>query len=235
MHAWAVQTFNSVAFAGLLFLLASGFTLIFGLMKIPNMAHGACFMLGAYIGSAINQGCTVRRSPPWASRRLLGDHQASLAADQAVHSGRTVGSPSSPTRVPVTAATLGPGPHMGPGPQIHPARLSRIALLVCAVVAAVAVAARRPTRPAQCQAKVNSQDRAGDEIQVWRLVRVPRLRWSAWARPDADHLDLPGPISALPLAFARDPRRYRQPGGRSSTAVIGLSTFGGPGSPPSPT
>ena len=44
MHAWAVQTFNSVAFVGLLFLLASGFTLIFGLMKIPNMAHGACFM-----------------------------------------------------------------------------------------------------------------------------------------------------------------------------------------------
>ena len=55
MHAWAVQTFNSIAFAGLLFLLASGFTLIFGLMKIPNMAHGACFMLGAYVGYSVIQ------------------------------------------------------------------------------------------------------------------------------------------------------------------------------------
>jgi branched-chain amino acid transport system permease protein len=53
MHAWAVQTFNSIAFAGLLFLLASGFTLIFGLMKIPNMAHGACFMLGGYVGYSV--------------------------------------------------------------------------------------------------------------------------------------------------------------------------------------
>jgi branched-chain amino acid transport system permease protein len=39
-----------VAFGGLLFLLSSGFSLIFGLMRIPNLAHGAFFMLGAYFG-----------------------------------------------------------------------------------------------------------------------------------------------------------------------------------------
>ena len=40
----------SLAFGGLLFLLSSGFSLIFGLMRIPNLAHGAFFMLGAYFG-----------------------------------------------------------------------------------------------------------------------------------------------------------------------------------------
>jgi branched-chain amino acid transport system permease protein len=39
-----------LAFGGLLFLLSSGFSLIFGLMRIPNLAHGAFFMLGAYFG-----------------------------------------------------------------------------------------------------------------------------------------------------------------------------------------
>lgn len=47
---WIIQTLNSVAFGGLLFLLSSGFSLIFGLMRIPNLAHGAFFMLGAYFG-----------------------------------------------------------------------------------------------------------------------------------------------------------------------------------------
>lgn len=35
---------------GLLFLLSAGFSLIFGLMRIPNLTHGALFMLGAYFG-----------------------------------------------------------------------------------------------------------------------------------------------------------------------------------------
>ena len=51
MQFWLIQTLNSVAFGGLLFLLSSGFSLIFGLMRIPNLAHGAVFMLGAYFGA----------------------------------------------------------------------------------------------------------------------------------------------------------------------------------------
>ncbi len=48
---------NSVAMGGLLFLLSSGFSLIFGLMRIPNLMHGSFFMLGAYIGfSMIGKG-----------------------------------------------------------------------------------------------------------------------------------------------------------------------------------
>ena len=53
MQFWAIQTLNSIALGGLLFLLASGFSLIFGLMRIPNLAHGGLFMLGAYLGATL--------------------------------------------------------------------------------------------------------------------------------------------------------------------------------------
>ena len=53
MQFWLIQTLNSVAFGGLLFLLASGFSLIFGLLRVPNLAHGALFMLGAYGGATL--------------------------------------------------------------------------------------------------------------------------------------------------------------------------------------
>jgi branched-chain amino acid transport system permease protein len=44
------QTLNAISLAGLLFFLASGFTLIFGLMRIVNLSHGAFFLLAGYIG-----------------------------------------------------------------------------------------------------------------------------------------------------------------------------------------
>ncbi|MBM4276361.1 MAG: branched-chain amino acid ABC transporter permease [Deltaproteobacteria bacterium] len=48
-----VQTLNGLSFAALLFLLASGLSLIYGVMKIVNIAHGSYFMLGAYIGLSV--------------------------------------------------------------------------------------------------------------------------------------------------------------------------------------
>ena len=53
MQFWLIQALNSVALGGLLFLLASGFSLIFGLLRIPNLAHGGLFMLGAYLGATL--------------------------------------------------------------------------------------------------------------------------------------------------------------------------------------
>jgi branched-chain amino acid transport system permease protein len=50
---WIIQTLNSLALGGLLFLLAAGFSLIFGLMRIANLTHGSLFMLGAYLGVTI--------------------------------------------------------------------------------------------------------------------------------------------------------------------------------------
>src|SRR5437867_162884 len=46
----AILAINSLALGGLLFLLSAGFSLIFGLMRIPNLMHGSFFMLGAYFG-----------------------------------------------------------------------------------------------------------------------------------------------------------------------------------------
>ncbi|MEM6615211.1 MAG: branched-chain amino acid ABC transporter permease [Pseudomonadota bacterium] len=42
--------FNGVTLGALYFLVASGFTLIFGLMRNVNLAHGSLYMLGGYIG-----------------------------------------------------------------------------------------------------------------------------------------------------------------------------------------
>ena len=50
MQFWIIQTLNSLALGGVLFLLAAGFSLIFGLMRIANLTHGSLFMLGAYLG-----------------------------------------------------------------------------------------------------------------------------------------------------------------------------------------
>lgn len=53
MQFWMIQILNSLALGGLLFLLASGFSLIFGFQRIANLTHGAFFMLGAYIGATL--------------------------------------------------------------------------------------------------------------------------------------------------------------------------------------
>jgi branched-chain amino acid transport system permease protein len=45
-----VQCLNALSQASLLFLIAVGLTLIFGIMRVINFAHGTLYMLGAYIG-----------------------------------------------------------------------------------------------------------------------------------------------------------------------------------------
>ena len=49
---------DSITFAGALFIVASGFALIFGLMRVVNMAHGAFYLLGGYIAYEIQQAMT---------------------------------------------------------------------------------------------------------------------------------------------------------------------------------
>ena len=56
MTFWLLLTVNSITFGGLLFLLSAGFSLIFGLMRIPNLTHGSLFMLGAYFGATFVAG-----------------------------------------------------------------------------------------------------------------------------------------------------------------------------------
>src|SRR5450755_4751090 len=56
MNFWLVLTVNSVTFGGRWFLQSAGFSLIFGLMRIPNLTHGSLFMLGAYVGATFVVG-----------------------------------------------------------------------------------------------------------------------------------------------------------------------------------
>src|SRR5712672_4187430 len=48
-----IQTLNGVVTGMILALVASGLTLIFGIMDVVNFAHGELFMLGAYVGVII--------------------------------------------------------------------------------------------------------------------------------------------------------------------------------------
>lgn len=50
---WLIQSFNGISYGALLFLLASGLTLIFGVMRIVNLSHGAYFLLGGYVALSV--------------------------------------------------------------------------------------------------------------------------------------------------------------------------------------
>ncbi len=80
MNFWIVLTVNSVTFGGLLFLLASGFSLIFGLMRIPNLTHGSLFMLGAYVGGSIVIGLFGFKLNFWLAAVLASLTVAALGA-----------------------------------------------------------------------------------------------------------------------------------------------------------
>lgn len=53
MTLWAVHTLNGISFGVLLFLLAAGLSLIYGLMKILNLTHGSYYLLGGYLGLTV--------------------------------------------------------------------------------------------------------------------------------------------------------------------------------------
>lgn len=46
---WIIQTFSGLSYGALLFLLAGGLSLIFGMMRIVNMTHGSYYLLGGYV------------------------------------------------------------------------------------------------------------------------------------------------------------------------------------------
>lgn len=50
MNKFLLSSLNGVTLAALYFIVASGFSLIFGVMRIVNLAHGALYLAGAYIG-----------------------------------------------------------------------------------------------------------------------------------------------------------------------------------------
>ena len=50
---WLIQAFNGLSYGALLFLVGSGLSLIFGVMRIVNLAHGSYFLLGGYVALSV--------------------------------------------------------------------------------------------------------------------------------------------------------------------------------------
>ena len=80
-----IQLLNSVQYGLLLFLLAAGLTLIFGIMGVVNLAHGSFYMLGAYMAYALTAawgnlalailaGTLISVSIGWLLEKLLFRH-----------------------------------------------------------------------------------------------------------------------------------------------------------------
>jgi len=57
------QTLNGLQFGAMLFLMAAGLTLVFGIMNMVNLAHGSMYMVGAYLAVTLTQ---------WTGSYLLG-------------------------------------------------------------------------------------------------------------------------------------------------------------------
>src|SRR2546423_12503396 len=58
---WLIQAFNGISYGALLFLVGSGLSLIFGVMRIVNLAHGSYFLLGGYVALSV-----IRTTGSWA-------------------------------------------------------------------------------------------------------------------------------------------------------------------------
>ena len=65
-----VQCLNALQYGLLLFLVASGLTLIFGILGVINLAHGSFYMIGAYLAYAL---------APWAAAHVGGGFFTALA------------------------------------------------------------------------------------------------------------------------------------------------------------
>ena len=55
VRLFLIQVLNGVQYGLLLFLVASGLTLIFGIMGVINLAHGSFYMVGAYLAFALTR------------------------------------------------------------------------------------------------------------------------------------------------------------------------------------
>ena len=67
MKLFVLTFLNGLTLAGLYFLVASGFTLVFGLMRNVNLAHGSLYLLGAYLGYEVGD-----RTGSWFLAALAG-------------------------------------------------------------------------------------------------------------------------------------------------------------------
>ena len=70
MDILIIQILNSIFYACILFLIAAGLSLIYGVMRIVNLAHGSLYALGAYV-TAWAIGTFAAGAPLWVLFILL--------------------------------------------------------------------------------------------------------------------------------------------------------------------
>src|SRR4029077_15821744 len=63
MSLWLLLAVNSITLGGLLFLLSAGFSLIFGLMRIPNLTPGSFFFLSPLLAPHLPRGLFFHPRP----------------------------------------------------------------------------------------------------------------------------------------------------------------------------
>src|SRR5215218_7512294 len=76
---FAVVTLNGTTLAALFFVVASGFTLIFGLMRVVNMAHGSLYLLGGYLALEMQESWFKPESGDSLGLSLSGDTDATYS------------------------------------------------------------------------------------------------------------------------------------------------------------
>jgi branched-chain amino acid transport system permease protein len=74
-----VVTLNGTTLAALFFVVASGFTLIFGLMRVVNMAHGSLYLLGGYLALEMQDGWFKEETGSGLNLSLSGETDASYS------------------------------------------------------------------------------------------------------------------------------------------------------------
>ena len=79
---------NGLQLGVLLFLLAAGLTLVFGIMNFVNLAHGSLYMMGAYFAAAVFSGQRLVRSRR-ASPRVAGTMLLGVVVERVALSGST--------------------------------------------------------------------------------------------------------------------------------------------------
>jgi len=75
------QSLNSLQFGLMLFLLAAGLTLVFGIMVMINLAHGSLYMIGAYLMASI--AAAPSRTIPWPAQCSPSGRRRSCRASRA--------------------------------------------------------------------------------------------------------------------------------------------------------
>ena len=86
------QSVNALSQAALLFFLGVGLTLIFGIMRIVNFAHGALYMLGAFVGYSRGARDAAASGSRWSLAPVAGRrcrHRVRIRRSCAASTGAT--------------------------------------------------------------------------------------------------------------------------------------------------